>query len=127
MGKTVQLITWMDFNWIVLNDIEWYWMILNGIELYCNCIEWYWMMLHLVVKDPRLDGGYENVPTRDIHMRQIGMEHQWLYFLAEFVRPLQERVFLGYIHYVRFGRVLIADNRQYSSAQFDCTNRANSQ
>ena len=52
-------------------------------------------------KDPRLEGGYENVPTRDIHMRQIGMDRQWLYFLQEFVRPLQERIFLGYHHYVR--------------------------
>jgi len=56
-------------------------------------------LLYLVVKDPRLDGGYENVPTRDIHMRQIGMESQWLYFLTEFVRPLQERAFLGYQTY----------------------------
>ena len=52
-------------------------------------------------KDPRLEGGYENVPTRDIHLRQIGMDRQWLYFLQEFVRPLQERIFLGYHHYVR--------------------------
>lgn len=51
-------------------------------------------------KDPRLEGGYENVPTRDIHMRQIGMDRQWLYFLREYVRPLQERVFWGYHHYV---------------------------
>ncbi|KAK4008169.1 procollagen-lysine,2-oxoglutarate 5-dioxygenase 1 isoform X2 [Daphnia magna] len=49
--------------------------------------------------DPRLEGGYENVPTRDIHMRQVGMDHQWLAFLRDYVRPLQERVFLGYQHY----------------------------
>lgn len=47
-----------------------------------------------------MEGGYENVPTRDIHMRQIGMERQWLAFLRDYVRPLQERVFLGYHHYV---------------------------
>ena len=52
-------------------------------------------------KDPRLEGGYENVPTRDIHMRQIGMDRHWLSFLRDYVRPLQERVFLGYQHYVR--------------------------
>ncbi|EFN70276.1 Procollagen-lysine,2-oxoglutarate 5-dioxygenase 3 [Camponotus floridanus] len=48
--------------------------------------------------DPRLTGGYENVPTRDIHMNQIQYEQQWLYFLKEYVRPLQERVFTGYYH-----------------------------
>lgn len=48
--------------------------------------------------DPRLTGGYENVPTRDIHMTQVKMEPQWLYFLKEYVRPLQELVFIGYYH-----------------------------
>ncbi|XP_015171280.1 PREDICTED: procollagen-lysine,2-oxoglutarate 5-dioxygenase 3 isoform X1 [Polistes dominula] len=48
--------------------------------------------------DPRLSGGYENVPTRDIHMNQINFEKQWLYFLKEYVRPLQELVFTGYYH-----------------------------
>jgi len=36
------------------------------------------------------------VPTRDIHMNQIGYERQWLYFMDEFVRPMQEKVFTGY-------------------------------
>ncbi|XP_012056957.1 PREDICTED: procollagen-lysine,2-oxoglutarate 5-dioxygenase 1 [Atta cephalotes] len=48
--------------------------------------------------DPRLSGGYENVPTRDIHMNQIQYDQQWLYFLKEYVRPLQELVFTGYFH-----------------------------
>ncbi|XP_078044009.1 procollagen lysyl hydroxylase isoform X5 [Augochlora pura] len=48
--------------------------------------------------DPRLTGGYENVPTRDIHMNQVNYEPQWLYFLKEYVRPLQELVFTGYYH-----------------------------
>ncbi|XP_032668645.1 procollagen-lysine,2-oxoglutarate 5-dioxygenase isoform X2 [Odontomachus brunneus] len=48
--------------------------------------------------DPRLSGGYENVPTRDIHMNQVQYEQQWLYFLKEYVRPLQELVFTGYYH-----------------------------
>jgi len=46
--------------------------------------------------DPRLEGGYESVPTRDIHMKQIGMEEQWLSFLKTYVMPLQQRVFEGY-------------------------------
>ena len=52
-------------------------------------------------QDSRLEGGYENVPTRDIHMKQVVYEAHWLHFLKEFVRPLQELVFLGYIHDVR--------------------------
>lgn len=53
-------------------------------------------------QDPRLSGGYENVPTRDIHMNQVQYEQQWLYFLKEFIKPLQELVFTGYYHDVRF-------------------------
>ncbi|BFZ23213.1 hypothetical protein BsWGS_26252 [Bradybaena similaris] len=49
-------------------------------------------------EDPRLAGGYENVPTVDIHMNQVGLERHWLHFLREFVRPLQEKVFIGYFH-----------------------------
>lgn len=49
-------------------------------------------------KDERLEGGYEAVPTRDIHMKQVGLEEVWLQFLDLFVRPLQEKVFLGYFH-----------------------------
>lgn len=46
--------------------------------------------------DPRLEGGYESVPTRDIHMKQIGMEPQWLFFLQHYVQPLQQRAYEGY-------------------------------
>ncbi|ALC43711.1 Plod [Drosophila busckii] len=49
-------------------------------------------------KDTRLEGGYEAVPTRDIHMRQVGLDALYLKFLQMFVRPLQERVFTGYYH-----------------------------
>ncbi|RWS26833.1 Procollagen-lysine:2-oxoglutarate 5-dioxygenase 3-like protein [Leptotrombidium deliense] len=48
--------------------------------------------------DPRLAGGYENVPTRDIHMNQVGFEQQWLYFLREYIRPVQEKIYTGYFH-----------------------------
>jgi procollagen-lysine,2-oxoglutarate 5-dioxygenase len=48
--------------------------------------------------DSRLAGGYENVPTRDIHMNQVGFEQHWLYFLREYIRPVQEKVFIGYFH-----------------------------
>ena len=45
-----------------------------------------------------LEGGYEAVPTRDIHMNQIGFDEEWLYVLDFYVRPLQESVFTGYFH-----------------------------
>ncbi|XP_030842805.1 procollagen-lysine,2-oxoglutarate 5-dioxygenase 1 isoform X1 [Strongylocentrotus purpuratus] len=47
-------------------------------------------------QDKRLNGGYENVPTRDIHMNQIGFEQHWLYFLREYVVPICENVYPGY-------------------------------
>ncbi|XP_045509441.1 procollagen-lysine,2-oxoglutarate 5-dioxygenase isoform X2 [Colias croceus] len=49
-------------------------------------------------KDSRLEGGYEAVPTRDIHMKQVGLDAHWLHILRRYVRPLQEMVFLGYFH-----------------------------
>ncbi|XP_062554119.1 procollagen-lysine,2-oxoglutarate 5-dioxygenase [Armigeres subalbatus] len=48
--------------------------------------------------DKRLQGGYEAVPTRDIHMNQVGLEQVWLKFLQLFVKPLQEKIFIGYFH-----------------------------
>ena len=51
-----------------------------------------------VNKDPRLDGGYENVPTRDIHLKQVDLDQHWLYFLRTYIRPMQEKVFIGYYH-----------------------------
>lgn len=48
--------------------------------------------------DDRLTGGYEAVPTRDIHMNQIGYDEEWLYLLNMYIRPLQESVYLGYTH-----------------------------
>uniref|UniRef100_A0A915AZB8 procollagen-lysine 5-dioxygenase n=1 Tax=Parascaris univalens TaxID=6257 RepID=A0A915AZB8_PARUN len=47
-------------------------------------------------EDERLAGGYENVPTIDIHMNQIDFQREWLYFLDEYVRPMQEKLFIGY-------------------------------
>lgn len=48
--------------------------------------------------DKRLESGYEAVPTRDIHMNQVGLDRQWLHILKDYVRPLQEMVFIGYFH-----------------------------
>ena len=46
--------------------------------------------------DARLDGGYENVPTRDIHMKQVGYQDEWLSFLDLYVKPLVQLAFKGY-------------------------------
>lgn len=47
-------------------------------------------------KDERLAGGYENVPTVDIHMTQIGFEKEWLKFLKDYISPVTEKLYPGY-------------------------------
>ncbi|XP_041925376.1 multifunctional procollagen lysine hydroxylase and glycosyltransferase LH3 [Alosa sapidissima] len=47
-------------------------------------------------KDERLSGGYENVPTVDIHMNQIQFEKEWLKFLKEYIAPVTEKLYPGY-------------------------------
>ncbi|ESO01390.1 hypothetical protein HELRODRAFT_185714 [Helobdella robusta] len=47
-------------------------------------------------EDHRLQGGYENVPTVDIHTNQINWERHWLHFLKTYVAPLNQRAFEGY-------------------------------
>ncbi|XP_055005910.1 multifunctional procollagen lysine hydroxylase and glycosyltransferase LH3-like [Boleophthalmus pectinirostris] len=47
-------------------------------------------------KDERLAGGYENVPTVDIHMNQIDFEKEWLKFLKEYITPVTEKLYPGY-------------------------------
>ncbi|XP_068185883.1 procollagen-lysine,2-oxoglutarate 5-dioxygenase 1 isoform X3 [Antennarius striatus] len=53
--------------------------------------------------DPRIQGGYENVPTVDIHMDQINFEKEWHKFLLEYIAPITEKLYPGY----------------YTKAQFD--------
>uniref|UniRef100_A0A8C1VK99 Procollagen-lysine,2-oxoglutarate 5-dioxygenase 1 n=1 Tax=Cyprinus carpio TaxID=7962 RepID=A0A8C1VK99_CYPCA len=50
--------------------------------------------------DNRIQGGYENVPTIDIHMNQIGYEKEWHKFLLDYVAPVTEQMYPGY--YTRF-------------------------
>lgn len=47
-------------------------------------------------EDGRLDGGYENVPTRDIHMTQVGLQEHWLDVIKSYIVPMQLKVFPGY-------------------------------
>ncbi|XP_070367168.1 procollagen-lysine,2-oxoglutarate 5-dioxygenase 1 isoform X2 [Equus asinus] len=52
-------------------------------------------------KDNRIQGGYENVPTIDIHMNQISFEREWHKFLVEYIAPMTEKLYPGY--YTRVG------------------------
>ncbi|XP_075882821.1 procollagen-lysine,2-oxoglutarate 5-dioxygenase 1 isoform X2 [Nelusetta ayraudi] len=47
-------------------------------------------------KDTRIQGGYENVPTIDIHMNQINYEKEWQKFLLEYIAPITEKMYPGY-------------------------------
>ncbi|XP_059831029.1 multifunctional procollagen lysine hydroxylase and glycosyltransferase LH3-like isoform X2 [Hypanus sabinus] len=47
-------------------------------------------------EDTRLSGGYENVPTVDIHMKQVNFEREWLKFLREYIAPVTEKLYPGY-------------------------------
>jgi hypothetical protein len=51
-------------------------------------------------QDARLSGGYENVPTDDIHMRQVDFNDHWMYFLQEFIQPIQRKLYTGYFNSV---------------------------
>lgn len=46
--------------------------------------------------DDRLPGGVENVPTVDIHMKQIGWDKHWMVFLEKIMQPMQQVIFPGY-------------------------------
>ncbi|XP_039329429.1 procollagen-lysine,2-oxoglutarate 5-dioxygenase 1 [Saimiri boliviensis] len=53
-------------------------------------------------KDNRIQGGYENVPTIDIHMNQIGFEREWHKFLLEYIAPMTEKLYPGYYTRAQF-------------------------
>lgn len=57
-------------------------------------------------QDMRIQGGYENVPTIDIHMNQVGYEKQWQKFLKEYIAPLTEKIYPGYYTKVSFTALL---------------------
>uniref|UniRef100_A0A3Q3M9T7 Procollagen-lysine,2-oxoglutarate 5-dioxygenase 1 n=1 Tax=Mastacembelus armatus TaxID=205130 RepID=A0A3Q3M9T7_9TELE len=46
--------------------------------------------------DKRIQGGYENVPTIDIHMNQVNYDKEWRKFLLEYIAPITEKMFPGY-------------------------------
>uniref|UniRef100_A0A8C4MQ12 Procollagen-lysine,2-oxoglutarate 5-dioxygenase 1 n=1 Tax=Equus asinus asinus TaxID=83772 RepID=A0A8C4MQ12_EQUAS len=53
-------------------------------------------------KDNRIQGGYENVPTIDIHMNQISFEREWHKFLVEYIAPMTEKLYPGYYTRAQF-------------------------
>ncbi len=57
-----------------------------------------WLPSHCVfsLQDKRITGGYESVPTDDIHMKQIDFDKEWLHFIREFISPVTLKVFSGY-------------------------------
>jgi hypothetical protein len=46
--------------------------------------------------DDRLQGGFEPVPTQDIHFNQMGFNSTWRAILKAFVGPVAEHQFTGY-------------------------------
>ncbi|EGD72106.1 PLOD2 protein [Salpingoeca rosetta] len=47
-------------------------------------------------KDERIQGGYEPVPTQDIHFNQIGFNNAWRFILRRFLRPVTSHYYTGY-------------------------------
>lgn len=100
-----------------------YSLVLQGQDMETPCPDVYWFPIlsdtacdHLVEEmehfgrwsgggnvDTRIQGGYENVPTIDIHMNQVGYEREWQKFLLDYVAPITEKMYPGY----------------YTKAQFD--------
>uniref|UniRef100_A0A8C1V1P3 Procollagen-lysine,2-oxoglutarate 5-dioxygenase 1 n=1 Tax=Cyprinus carpio TaxID=7962 RepID=A0A8C1V1P3_CYPCA len=52
--------------------------------------------------DKRIQGGYENVPTIDIHMNQVGYDKEWHKFLLDYVAPVTEKMYPGYFTRAQF-------------------------
>jgi len=63
--------------------------------------------------DVRLEGGYETVPTVDIHTNQINYRDEWLEILRAYIQPLQLRVFDGYNNDVGPPQALMAFTVRY--------------
>ena len=47
-------------------------------------------------KDERIQGGYEPVPTQDIHFGQIGFLRAWRHILKTYLRPITSYHYAGY-------------------------------
>ena len=47
-------------------------------------------------EDKRIAGGYENVPTDDTHMHQVGWENEWKEMIRKYIRPIVYSDYNGY-------------------------------
>ena len=47
-------------------------------------------------KDSRLGGGYENVPTRDIHLNQLGLEEVWKEILFTYISKFASHLYSSF-------------------------------
>ncbi|KAG9332830.1 hypothetical protein JZ751_014929 [Albula glossodonta] len=61
--------------------------------------------------DKRIQGGYENVPTIDIHMNQVNYEKEWQKFLLDYITPITEKVFPGYYTRAQFDLAFVVRYR----------------
>lgn len=66
----------------------------------------------VLFQDSRIQGGYENVPTIDIHMNQIGFEREWYKFLLDYIAPITEKLYPGY-----YTKVCIVEHQSLWSSQ----------
>ncbi|KAI1892559.1 hypothetical protein AGOR_G00134830 [Albula goreensis] len=62
-------------------------------------------------EDKRIQGGYENVPTIDIHMNQVNYEKEWQKFLLDYITPITEKVFPGYYTRAQFDLAFVVRYR----------------
>lgn len=47
-------------------------------------------------EDSRISGGYENVPTDDIHFNQVGWEKEWKEMIRKYIKPIVYSDYEGY-------------------------------
>uniref|UniRef100_A0A8C7G0J6 procollagen-lysine 5-dioxygenase n=1 Tax=Oncorhynchus kisutch TaxID=8019 RepID=A0A8C7G0J6_ONCKI len=93
-----RLISTANFNTSHYNSDLW--------QIFENPVDWKEKYIHpnytriftenYLEEDKRITGGYETVPTDDIHMKQIGYDKEWLHFIREFISPVTLKVFSGY-------------------------------
>lgn len=74
-----------------------------------------------VFQDERLSGGYENVPTVDIHMNQVGFEKEWLKFLKDYIAPITEKLYPGYYPKVRRSLYVYNQASPFRTKRFVCS------
>ncbi|XP_069040125.1 procollagen-lysine,2-oxoglutarate 5-dioxygenase 1 isoform X1 [Lepisosteus oculatus] len=78
-------------------DVYWFPIISDvGCNHLVEEMEHFGQWSHGSNEDTRIQGGYENVPTIDIHMNQVGYEREWHKFLLEYIAPVTEKMYPGY-------------------------------